>query len=83
MSIITIIKEAALEALFTIDTIGSEPVSVECESSVHTDWSLQTLETKRQLKILSRIPVGQLAMLESADYDLSVIGMGTPHMTVR
>ena len=78
MSIITIIK-----ALFTIDVVGSEPITLNDESTVHSDWSLQAQDAKRILALYDRIPSGQLAMLEFADMDIAAIGSGLGHMNVQ
>ncbi len=86
MSIFTMIKLAFLTVLNDVDEMGAQPIVSNNNSHLVASRRLPTGEQvvmRQQLRLLSTIPLGQLSMLESTDYDLNVIGDGTAHMTVR
>ena len=92
MSLISIIRLAIIECISSVgevveDTVveGSQPLCAPRNSYTRfsKDWSLQTSETRRQLSLLCAIPAGQLAMLESTDYDMHSIGSGIGFMSVQ
>jgi len=77
-ALINLVRSSTLEALFTSDVLGSEPVVLDAESYVLD--SRIDVSTQCKLKLIDHIKPGYLC---GALDDLDAIGTGLPQMTVR